>query len=200
MAAADVTPDTPLSLVIYHLEQSVLDCGMFRAIVADPTAEYGDLATWADDPTKGGDTSFGRADAAEKIVWYTLDEERYEDDESAGGPRAIIRHAETSTRHVGNLRTSRTGALTLVLELPIPTAYTDPRTAAQDKNIYRWGLSIAGRIEAELVRVQNTAGRLQIERIEFDPEATGIIDPAEDARPEEPYTFQAVLLVYHQGM
>lgn len=199
MPAATVTPDTALSLEVYHLEQSLLDSAMFRSVVANPTAEYAALATWADDPTKGGDTSYGRTYAAAKVAWYEVDEEENPEDDLAAGTRAIIRHGESTLTNLGGVQIRQGGFLVVLLELEVPSAYTATRTQGQKKNLFKWGLSIIGRIERELIAAQNTAGRLTIDRIELDVNQIGVYDRADTARPEDPDVFFAFIRVYHQG-
>lgn len=209
MPATAVICDTPLSLEIEHLEASVCDSATFRTIVADPLIEWradhpsnqhADVVAIADELIAGADVSTGREDAAARVAWYEVDEELDPEDVVSVPPRAIIRHGESSVTHLGGLSMRQGGFLVLLIELPVPEAYTKPRTQAQRKQLFKWGLSLVGRIQREVMAVQFTAGRLAIDRMELDPSEVGVYDRQETARPEDPDVFYAIFKVFHQGL
>lgn len=199
MPAADVTPDTPLSLELLHLEASLCDSATFRSVVATPDAEYADLVTDADALISGSDLTTGRDDAAAKVAWYEVDEEENPEDEQTALPRAILHHGESSIVHRGGLQMQQGGFIVVLLELAVPAVYTTPRTQAQKKNLFRWGLGIVGRIQREIMNAQQRGGRLVIDRLETDVNQIGVYDRAEAATPDEPDVFFAVFRVFHQG-
>jgi hypothetical protein len=196
MPATDVTPESVLALELYHAEQSLLDSAMFRAVVANPTSEYAALKTWADDPTKGGDVTFGRSDAAAVVAWYEVDEEENPEDVQSTETRVILRHGEEGGRHLGGLQVRQGGLLLCLLELQVPTAYTATRTQSQKKNLYRWGLNIIGRIMREMMAARDTASRLTIDAIDIDPSQVGTYDRDDENGAD---VFFAMFRIAHQG-
>lgn len=148
-----VTPEYALSLELHYLRETVVASEMWRAVVAQPLADWTTVKALADAATSS------EANARAQVIR----ERTNEADAAQDPPRCIVRHLNDSDiEKLGSGSSWATdGMLSLLFELPVPTAYQGE--SAIDDAVVAFE-NVIGRIISEMQTVAGTAGYLNILR------------------------------------
>lgn len=183
-----VTPAYDVSLELLHLENTLAASEMFRAVVAQPDADWDTVEALADAATSSED------DARARILWEEIDSSVTDDP-----PQAIIRQLpDTLILWDAWNSANVTGSLLLLLEFPVPSEYRGiAKDAATDF------ANKVGRIirEMKAAAIATPAGLLNIVQIE-----RGAIDRYDEdhwpdpdgSAPDVPF-YSCAIIVHHMG-